>query len=66
MSHSEECKVNQLSGVKGSIVLLNYGALWLQEVINFEFHESVFKKCNISWPQQPRTGKALKIQLDIS
>ena len=39
-----ECKVNQLWGVEGSIILLNYDAKWLQEVLKLEFHESVFKK----------------------
>ena len=47
VSHSEECKVNQLWGIERSIILLNYGAKWLQELINFEFHESVFKKVTL-------------------
>ena len=44
MSHSEVCKVNQLRGVEGSIILKNYGAQWLQEVWKFVFHQLVSKK----------------------
>ncbi len=41
VSHREKCIVNQLWGVG---VLLNDGPKWLEKAINFEFHESVFKK----------------------
>ena len=46
-----------LWGVEGSIILLNYGAYWLQEIWTFEFHGSPsdFQKSNIGWPQQPPT-----------
>ena len=44
VSHSEVYKVNQLWGVEGPIILLNYGAQWLQEVWTFVFYQSVFKK----------------------
>ena len=32
-----------------------YGAQWFQEVWIFEFHQSVFQKSNIGWPQLPPT-----------
>ena len=44
VSHSEECKVNQLWGVETPIILLNHGAQLLQQVWKFEFHEPLFKK----------------------
>ena len=36
--------------VEGSVIFLNYGAYWLQEVLHLS---------NIAWPQQPLTEKVL-------
>ena len=48
VSHSEVYKVNQLWGVGGSIILLNYGALWLQKVKKIVFHQPAFKKMTLA------------------
>ena len=44
VSHIEDCKVNQVWGLEGSIILLNYGALWVQEVLNLCFIINHFSK----------------------
>ena len=62
MSHIGECKVNQLWGVEGSIISLNYHALWIQEVLKWVSSTS-FQKSNIGWPQQPPTKKFLKLNM---
>ena len=42
VSHIEVCKVNLLWWVEGSMIFLNFGAYWVQEVWKFEFHQPVF------------------------
>ena len=48
-------KLNGSEGSKDQYIFFDYGAVWLYEVWEFEFHQPVFKKCNIGWPQQPPT-----------
>ena len=40
--HIEMDKTKWLWGIERSIILLNYGAQWLQEIWTFEFHSPVF------------------------
>jgi hypothetical protein len=46
--HIELVQTKWLWGVEGSIILLNYGASWLQEIWKFEFHQPVFKKVTLA------------------
>ena len=44
MSHSEECKVNQLWGVESLRILMIYLSLYGHKGYSFVFHQPVFKK----------------------
>ena len=54
-------KLNGSEGQKDQYFFLTYGAYWLQEVWTFVFHQPVFKKDDIGWPQQPPTERVLDI-----
>ena len=49
----------------GQLLCQNEGNLCIPEVWAFEFHQPVFLKSNIGWPQQPPTEEVLKFNMSF-